>query len=766
MQKLKTINYVVSFCRCHEAISTHGRGLTSEEGNYTLVERTIMFTKTAMRISMVLFVVAAFTIAAAQAHAGQTSQPGPQLTEMSLEELMNVQIVSTAALTKTTKRLTPGTVTTIAQDDIWHSGARSLDELLDIFVPNFQWIRHPWEYQHLGLRGIISDRDHKYLLLVNGRVMNEHTHYGAFSERDLPMLRDIHHVDVIRGPGSALYGPGAIAMVINIVTENATNFQGSEATARLGAFEEFYSGEYKYAEKTGENSGLYVYTGISDYQGADSGAAPFVWGAARNGWGSEDHDGGDVVGIRTAGDNRAFEGLPKLKLFTDYTTGNFDVWVRYTRGGGHYGPDLFGTMWTTTPDAWSSGYQQVTAYTSYKQEVSETFGIDYALSYDMFDFQRLKGHDTAQDATREDEYYGRVMGKWNPAEAHSLAFGAEISHEEFGFKSPSYDGDVNPYTDTFGAATPRWNTDLYSLLGEYQWNISDKFTTFVGSRFDWHDFTPRMWSPRAVLVYTPNIKDTVKVSYTRSVRAPQAAEMYKEWVTNNEERSKPERIFVWELRYERQQSDHWWLAGSLFRNDLDVVGAASGVSQVGNLITWGFEAEIMYKTDKTRFSVSHALTKQVDFDDRGTSEFPPSVSERGKGYGNDLAAWNNNSTKFYFQEKLTDKFTFDSSLRIYWGSPGQEEYANWVKGNWDDIGWNQWCYDREHNDTFDKPTAFLNLGLQYEPMPDLTIRVDGYNLLGIFDRALNKRFMVWDNLYPADARASAPALGVSLRYKF
>lgn len=152
---------------------------------------------------------------------------------MPLEQLMEIEVESSASLTKTTRRLTPATVTTITQDEIWSSGARYTDELLDIYIPNFQWIRHPWEYNHAGLRGIISDRDLKYLLLVNGRVMNEHTHYGALSERDLPTMRDIHHIDVIRGPGSSLYGPGAISMVINIVTENAMSFQGSEVTGRL-----------------------------------------------------------------------------------------------------------------------------------------------------------------------------------------------------------------------------------------------------------------------------------------------------------------------------------------------------------------------------------------------------------------------------------------------------------------------------------------------------------------------------------------------------
>jgi outer membrane cobalamin receptor len=140
------------------------------------------------------------------------------LTGLSLDELMNIEVVSTATLTETKPRLVPAAVTTINAEQIKASGARSMFELLDIYVPNLEWLRHHWEPDAIGLRGIINDRNDKFLLLVNGRNMNQHTHSGAISELDLVELRDIHHIDVVRGPGSALYGPGAVSMVINIIT--------------------------------------------------------------------------------------------------------------------------------------------------------------------------------------------------------------------------------------------------------------------------------------------------------------------------------------------------------------------------------------------------------------------------------------------------------------------------------------------------------------------------------------------------------------------
>ena len=57
---------------------------------------------------------------------------------------------------------------------------------------------------------------------------------------------------------------------------------------------------------------------------------------------------------------------------------------------------------------------------------------------------------------------------------------------------------------------PRWSTDLYSILGEWQWNINDKWTTFAGGRIDKHTFTDEMYSPRAAVVYSPTDIDTLK----------------------------------------------------------------------------------------------------------------------------------------------------------------------------------------------------------------------------------------------------------------
>ena len=703
--------------------------------------------------------------------------------EMSIEQLMDVEVESAATLTSTSVRMAPAAVTTITQEQIVASGARSLFELLDVYVPNLQWIRHHWEADHLGLRGIINDRDDKYLLLVNGRVMNERTHFGAMSERDLVLLRDIHHIDIVRGPGSALYGPGAVSMVINIVTDNARTFKGTEVSTRAGAVEEFYSAEFKHGRVEPENDlGVFLYAGASKYVGADQDDAPQIfafdfpdessyswWDPA---WGvntgpaslpADDTRSGEPLRNPTINrDGETHRDLAPVKLHAEVTKGNWDFWARYTRGGKQFPWDV-GTLaraewgwadWNMNPVQMSSGYQQATGYAGYTKELDPDTTLNMALSYDMFDFERF-GDSGIVDAYREDEYYGKILLNWNVSNRHKLAVGSEFSHEEFGLNSPGYP-DEPAQNGLLGDPMPRWRTTMFSILGEHQWAINDQWTTFLGARLDDHTYTDDMFSPRAALIHTPNVKDTWKLLWSRSVRANFAEEMYAAKLAGDET-SVPEKLDSAELRYERTHNRRLDLAASAFVHyNLELITYSSGRNvPVGTQRDWGLEFEATYHADKTRVMFSHGFTKLYDFDllegrDTYTTAEP-------YGYGDDLANWSNHITKIVARRQLDDEWSLDGSLRVYWGFPGREDFDEYnpspVNSPVIEPGWEK-AY---------RANVYLNLGLQYAPSNNLTVRIDGYNLLGIFDEDLNKR-----NYYNGfgDYRSHAPAVALWLMYRF
>ncbi len=651
--------------------------------------------------------------------------------------------------------------------------ARSLFELLDIYVPDLEIIRHHWESDHIGLRGIYNEN--KYLLLVNGRVINDFTHFGAQSERDLVLLQDIHHIDVVRGPGSALYGPGAVSMVINIVTYNADTFKGTEVTGRIGAIEEFYSGEVKHSQAFDDNDGgLFVYAGGGQYDGASKYDAPqiFPYTFPASSYGTE--AGQPFTNAPISRDGAAYRNFEPAKLHIELTRDDWDIWGRYTRGGkqfiwapGLWAPSPAGYANSSTPVTNNGyGYQQMIGYVGYKQTLSKEIDMDYVFSYATMDFTQFRQSAIA-DAYREDEIFGRMMLKWQPNDQHRVAFGSEISHRELGMREVGWP-DEDATSQAFQLSSlnmPRWSTNMYSLLGEWQCNINSQWTTFIGGRIDDHTYTKPMLSPRAALVWTPNDKDTLKMIWSRSVRANVEEEMKVQNMEGGGD-SKPEILDSAEFRYERQQSKNFdWAASFFWHYNLKLVDwnqTKQDIDSVGTEKAYGLEFEASYHTEKTKFTISHSYTQLYYFtlNDPSTITY---ITAKPYGYGDNLAAWSNHITKLTAQQKLDDKWTFNASFRIYWGFPGMKDYDQYNPYTYPgaqtaDAPFVQNGWEKAYRGDY-----FLNLGLEYKPSKDLTIGITGYNLLGIFDIDLNKRNYTASS---GDYRCEAPAIGVSVTYKF
>lgn len=678
-----------------------------------------------------------------------------------IESLMDINVRPTATLTKASRKITPAAMTIITKEDIENSGARSVDEALDIFVPNLQIALHIWEIRHLGLRGTMSDRDDKYLLLVNGRVMNDRMHYGAISERDLPMLGDINRIEVVRGPGSAMYGPGALFMVVNIITDSPRNFEGTELRTRLGAIDEFYSWEAKWGKRFKDDSGILLYAGVAKQPGSDPEDAPYTAGRPYTFMG-QNYNGTKPSTINQfEGYNAAWRDLCKLKFFGQYSRDSFDFWARYTRGGSHY-PINVDNLNDNNILRQGDGYQQLTFFVGNKQEISKTVNIDYSFSYDMLDFER---HITSGlTAHRQDEYHSKVILHWEPHENHSIAVGGEYSHEEFGITSPGYPhmaADSYNY-DLYDNMRnmPRWATDTASVLGEYQWKVFPKWTIFLGGRVDWHRFVKNeMFSPRGALVYTPTEKDALKFIIQRSTRASTAENM-KQAYDETGKNSDWETMDYYEMRWERQHTDNLWFAASGFYTAHNVIAWTGDnyiVSPLGELTIYGAEVELIYKTGKAKFTASHGYTKLDDLklNNDNTFQF---FTANPYGFGKNLSSWHNHVTKFTGHYDITEKWSIDGSLNIYWGIPGRKDFAEYM--NTQTAG--------SYTAGFDSPfreNIYLNLGMGYKFSDNCKARVNAHNILGWIDRKYNKRNYAFGNAEAAYT-TEAPSISLSLEYRF
>lgn len=163
------------------------------------------------------------------------------LTEMSLEDLMDVEIVSVSKKTETV-RDTPSNITVITEQQIKEWGSRNLKDVL-ARVAGFVVVADRDEWVFSG-RGILSDNNQKYLILIDGKKMNSIDNFGPGHITEIPMdLSNVKRIEIIRGPGSVVWGSGALAGVVNIITKSAKDLGefGQQVSATWGEDETYKS---------------------------------------------------------------------------------------------------------------------------------------------------------------------------------------------------------------------------------------------------------------------------------------------------------------------------------------------------------------------------------------------------------------------------------------------------------------------------------------------------------------------------------------------
>ncbi len=159
----------------------------------------------------------------------------PSQTE-DLEKLYgNADFVSIATGTKQPISKAPAVASVITADDIKAMGATNLDEALESVPGMHVSTSSYWFSPIYSIRGVYTDINPQVLLLVNGVPINQ-VYTGDRGARSTLPIEDISRIEVIRGPGSAVYGADAFAGVINVITKDAKEIDGTQVGARVGSF--------------------------------------------------------------------------------------------------------------------------------------------------------------------------------------------------------------------------------------------------------------------------------------------------------------------------------------------------------------------------------------------------------------------------------------------------------------------------------------------------------------------------------------------------
>src|ERR1039457_3167614 len=186
-------------------------------------------------------VLALFLAFAAQAAETSPTPKAADLTEMPLEALMNIDVPKVYGASKIEQKETeaPASVTVVTADEIKKYGHRTLADVLQS-VQGFN-VSYDRNYAFLGARGLsLGDFNDRMLLLVDGHRVNNNYNDGAAIGTDFILDVDlIDRVEVIRGPGSVLYGNNAFFGVINVVTRRGQQLDGFEASGEYGTFDTY-----------------------------------------------------------------------------------------------------------------------------------------------------------------------------------------------------------------------------------------------------------------------------------------------------------------------------------------------------------------------------------------------------------------------------------------------------------------------------------------------------------------------------------------------
>lgn len=128
----------------------------------------------------------------------------------------------------------PVPVTLITEEMIQDSGARNLKELLLAYVPGISGVENVNE-MNMAMHGIYSSGQQKILIMQDGHRLNSRSTNSASPDNSIS-LDKIKQVEVLRAPGSSLYGNVALTAVINLITKEGTDVNGALLSVARGSY--------------------------------------------------------------------------------------------------------------------------------------------------------------------------------------------------------------------------------------------------------------------------------------------------------------------------------------------------------------------------------------------------------------------------------------------------------------------------------------------------------------------------------------------------
>jgi iron complex outermembrane recepter protein len=401
------------------------------------------------------------------------------LTELSLEDLMNTKVTS---VSKTEQKMfrAASAIFVITASDIARSGATCIPDLLRM-VPGLdvaQIDANTWAISARGLNGRFSN---ELLVLLDGRTVYTPTFGGVFWDvLDLP-LEDIERIEVIRGPGATIWGANAVNGVVNIISKKAGETKGGMVVAGGGNLDQGF-GTVQYGGGLGKSTDYRVF---GKYFNQDHLPGP---------GGAEGGDGWHALrgGFRT--DSR-LSAKDTLTLEGDVYTGEEGV------------PGTFLPAVTSprpqnidTEAPLSGGY----LHSVWEHAYSAGAGTSLQLSFDRY---------------KRDDVLMEKRGTFEVEFAHHFDWGAR---QDIVWGANYRNTDSDTHGDlSFSLHPADVNMQLFSMfLQDEIALVPDKLYLTVGTKLDHNYYTGFNLLPSARVTWTPSARHMFWAAISRALRTP------------------------------------------------------------------------------------------------------------------------------------------------------------------------------------------------------------------------------------------------------
>jgi iron complex outermembrane receptor protein len=475
----------------------------------------------------------------AKSAVGQTSDaPMPEtLKSLSLEELGDVEVTS---VSKHPEKLSKSAsaIQVITAEEIRRSGATSIPEALRLAdnLDVAQINSHDWA---ISARGFNTSLANKLLVLIDGRAVYTPLFSGVFWNAQDYLLEDIARIEVISGPGGALWGANAVNGVINIITKNAKDTQGTYLETGGGTQPEDFAG-VRYGTTLAPDVYLRVYGKYTDRSNevfADGSDASDSWRMSQG-------------GFRIDGE------LSRQNSFT--VQGDLygsDVNIATGGQGNASGSNVLGRWSHVDADGSETTLQVYYDRTHLNDPITNQFGVAQSVRDDL------------------DTYDIDFQQQLRPADRQLIIWG-------LGFR---FTHDVVGEAPNFAFLPAHLDQELYSAFVQDEITLGNDLLLTLGTKLEHNSYTGLEAEPSARLQWNLTNNQMLWGAISRAVRTPsrvdrdlaEPAPSSPPVILEGSPDFTSETVIAYELGYRAQLSSQMTGSISAFYNDYDDLRSTS-----------------------------------------------------------------------------------------------------------------------------------------------------------------------------------------------